>query len=253
MTSPADGIILLQNAAQTDFTRLQFGGTTSSFPSLKRNATSIEFRLADDSAGAPLIASNVTTADAGIVSFGARSVVRSGADGSIQLSNQANTSFSSLIYGGTGSGGALTSNRIQKNVVSIADNTFTDVFTVTIPNAAHSGSIEIRLTGTKGAGDAEGAAGSTSSTIYLISIQRTAGATTTVAISAASPTIATTIAAGNAVATTAQCSAMSGAVGAQQTFTIQVKIARAAGASTNHTCFAIAELANANATGITIA
>lgn len=47
--SPADGIILLQNAGGTDFNRLQFGGTTSSFPSLKRNGTGLDIRLADDS------------------------------------------------------------------------------------------------------------------------------------------------------------------------------------------------------------
>jgi len=44
----------------TDFNRLQFGGTTGSFPSLKRSGTTLISRLADDSANAPLEASNVT-------------------------------------------------------------------------------------------------------------------------------------------------------------------------------------------------
>lgn len=48
--SPADGQILLRNNAGTDFSRLQFGGTTSSFPSLKRSTTFLQARLADDSA-----------------------------------------------------------------------------------------------------------------------------------------------------------------------------------------------------------
>lgn len=48
--SPANGNILLQNAAQSDFDRLQFGGTTSSFPALKRSSTTLQARLADDSA-----------------------------------------------------------------------------------------------------------------------------------------------------------------------------------------------------------
>lgn len=154
---------------------------------------------------------------------------------------------------GAAAGGASSGIRIVKAVTAIADNTFTDVFTVTVPNAAHAGTIKVTFQGVKGAGDAEGAAGSVSSTDYNISIQRTAGATTTAATSAALGTIATTIAAGNAVLTTAQCSAMTGAVGATQTFTVQVKIARAAGASTNHTCFAVAELLNSFGTGITIA
>jgi hypothetical protein len=48
--SPADGNILVQNNANTDFGRLQFGGTTSSFPALKRSSTTLQVRLADDSA-----------------------------------------------------------------------------------------------------------------------------------------------------------------------------------------------------------
>jgi hypothetical protein len=47
--SNGSGIIQLQNTAENDFSRLQFGGATSSFPSLKRNGTAIDVRLADDS------------------------------------------------------------------------------------------------------------------------------------------------------------------------------------------------------------
>lgn len=54
LTSPSDGIIRLTNQASTDFTRLQFGGTTSSFPSLKRSSTGLDVRLADDSDFAPV-------------------------------------------------------------------------------------------------------------------------------------------------------------------------------------------------------
>lgn len=45
-----DGIITLYNNAATDFNRLQFGGTSSSFPALKRSSAALEVRLADDSA-----------------------------------------------------------------------------------------------------------------------------------------------------------------------------------------------------------
>jgi hypothetical protein len=45
---------------------------------------------------------------------------------------------------------------------------------------------------------------------------------------------------------------MTGAAGAQQTFTFQVKVARNAGASTNHVVVAEAQLANFLAAGITI-
>jgi hypothetical protein len=45
-----DGTLALYNNAQSDFGRLQFGGTTSSFPALKRSSTALQVRLADDSA-----------------------------------------------------------------------------------------------------------------------------------------------------------------------------------------------------------
>ena len=53
MVSTADGLLALTNNAATDFSRLQFGGATSSFPALKRNGTRLETVLADDSAAAP--------------------------------------------------------------------------------------------------------------------------------------------------------------------------------------------------------
>ena len=47
--SPSDGVLRLSNQAASDFTRLQFGGTTSSFPSIKRSTTILQGVLADDS------------------------------------------------------------------------------------------------------------------------------------------------------------------------------------------------------------
>jgi hypothetical protein len=47
--SPANGNIALYNSAANDFGLLQFGGVTNSFPALKRSATTIQARLADDS------------------------------------------------------------------------------------------------------------------------------------------------------------------------------------------------------------
>ena len=54
------GDLQLLNAAGNGFGLLQFGGTTSSFPALKRSTTGLAVRLADDSADAPITASNVT-------------------------------------------------------------------------------------------------------------------------------------------------------------------------------------------------
>lgn len=44
----SDGVIAVYNNAQSDFGRLQFGGTTSSFPALKRSTASLQAVLADD-------------------------------------------------------------------------------------------------------------------------------------------------------------------------------------------------------------
>jgi hypothetical protein len=50
----SNGVLTISNFAENDFGRLQFGGTTSSFPALKRSTTYLQARLADDSAFAPI-------------------------------------------------------------------------------------------------------------------------------------------------------------------------------------------------------
>lgn len=57
--SNTGGTIKFTNNSGNDFNRLQFGGTTSSYPAIKRNGTGIDIRLADDSAYAALTASNL--------------------------------------------------------------------------------------------------------------------------------------------------------------------------------------------------
>jgi len=59
MFAPVDGNIQLSNNAATTFGRLQLGGTTSSFPAIKRVAATLNFRLADDSADTSLTASTI--------------------------------------------------------------------------------------------------------------------------------------------------------------------------------------------------
>jgi hypothetical protein len=48
-TNTSTGVITLGNRDNNGFNRLQFGGTTSSFPALKRDSTVLQARLADDS------------------------------------------------------------------------------------------------------------------------------------------------------------------------------------------------------------
>jgi len=50
----SNGVWTLTNDATTDWGRLNFGGTTSSFPAIKRSSATLAVRLADDSADADL-------------------------------------------------------------------------------------------------------------------------------------------------------------------------------------------------------
>lgn len=50
LRSPEDGVLKITNYAENGFDRLQFGGTTTSYPALKRNSADLQVRLADDSA-----------------------------------------------------------------------------------------------------------------------------------------------------------------------------------------------------------
>jgi len=54
MAGPSSGVLTLLNGAGSDFNRIQFGGTTASFPAIKRSSTTLQARLADDSAFAPI-------------------------------------------------------------------------------------------------------------------------------------------------------------------------------------------------------
>lgn len=59
--SLANGNIRLTNASTNDFDRLQFGGTTSAFPAIKRSSASLIVRLADDTANAALESASLKT------------------------------------------------------------------------------------------------------------------------------------------------------------------------------------------------
>jgi hypothetical protein len=61
LVSPS-GIQLLEDTAGGTFNRLQLGGTTNAFPSIKRNGTAIDFRLADDSAACDINANKFLVA-----------------------------------------------------------------------------------------------------------------------------------------------------------------------------------------------
>ena len=61
LNSSSSGILLIRDNAGTNFNRIQLGGTTSSFPAIKRNGAAIDFRLADDSAFCSITCQNIQT------------------------------------------------------------------------------------------------------------------------------------------------------------------------------------------------
>lgn len=111
--SPSNGVFRLIDSAATSFSRLQFGGTTSAYPAIKRNGAAINFRLADDSADAAITASVVTayngvvgtqyvvSGDAGLVGSSSRGGVKFPSDGVFTATNNAGTDFGRLQLGGT--------------------------------------------------------------------------------------------------------------------------------------------------------
>jgi hypothetical protein len=167
--------------------------------------------------------------------------------GSLKLSN--------AITGAGGStlGAVTCSDKVLKTIASIADNTATPTFTVTVPNAAHSATIKLTLKGSLGAGGAVGSNEASGSISYDVAIARTSGVATVATFSTAYGSSTSAVAGAATVTITAAASGLTGANNATQTFTIDVTIARGSGSSTNHTCQVLAEVINANASGVTIA
>jgi hypothetical protein len=146
-------------------------------------------------------------------------------------------------------GGAKSYYSIIKSATALADNTVTDfdvACVVTVPNLNGGASIGMFVHGSLGDQD------SSEASYWTIAVSRIAGAAAKAVVSAKSSNANTAGATANA-AVTVSVSAMTGAVGATQTFKIQVKVARSAGASTNHDVVAQIELLNLKAAGISIA
>ena len=154
----------------------------------------------------------------------------------------------------TGSaGGALSRRSVIGSKASIADNTATDIVTVTIPNAVESALISIKAVGVLGAGGAVGAGEGSKCVEYLIPVVRTAGAATVAVASSVIGSTEAKVSGASSVTFTLGVSSVTGANSAQQTLTIQATIAHATGSSTNHSCYYEVSVLNQNASGITIA
>lgn len=219
MSSPADGIVQFVNVAGTGATRFIIG------------------------------TNDATTNGVAIANQGGFVTMQKG-DGSTYtglLTNNRN-----IIAGGSSAGSVGCSEKVVKTYSAIANNVATATATVTIPNAAHAATVRVTIVGSLGAGGAIGAYEATGTISYDIAVARTAGVNAVGTFSAAYGSATTNVAGGATITITASGSSVSGAVGATNTFTINVTIARGSGSSTNHTALLQAEVINANASGITV-
>ena len=160
-----------------------------------------------------------------------------------------------LNVGGTGvPGAAAVQTEKTKQVTGLADTVATAVLTVTVPNAQHAAVIDLDVVGILGAGGAIGAGEATRNSRYQIVLARTVGVACVATASAAIGGAASTVAGGDAITSVVvTLSAMTGAVGATQTFDILVAITRSGAGATNHVALVAARIVNQNATGVTVA
>lgn len=141
-----------------------------------------------------------------------------------------------------------TAQRRVKKVSGMTDATLTDLFTITVPNAAHAAGFWMRVVGSLGDND------STAAEEYIVAITRQAGE----AAVAEGDVVVTAVAQPSATGAETitmyfACTAMTGAVGATQTFTVQGMILKGGGSSASHTMMCSAEMLNHNSAGCTFA
>jgi len=172
---------------------------------------------------------SVVVASAASIGWGSRSIIRSPIDSRIKFVNAAETGFSGIDRGQ--SAGETSIYDLQKAVTAIADATPTDVLTVTVPNSVQTASLKVTLKGALGAGGAIGADEATGNVTYDIAIARTAGVNAVAVASAAYGSAMANVAGAATITVTAAVSAIAGAVGAVNTFTVQVTITKGSGAS----------------------
>jgi hypothetical protein len=146
-------------------------------------------------------------------------------------------------------GAATTSHRLIKKVTGIADAVATDVITVTVPNANHAASIKVTLLSSNGSTDAFESSRTAEGAVV---VARTTGANAVAAAATLELAQIATVAAGATHTLAYGVSAISGAVGATNTFTIQVTINDSGNVGSNQVVV-LAELINAEATGVTMA
>lgn len=151
-------------------------------------------------------------------------------------------------------GAAESSVRFTKKVGSIPNNSATAVLTVTVPNEQHIAKIKLDMTAICGAGGAVGVGEAMAELEATVRIVRRAGLATAPNVTTRETSQTQNVSGGATLTTfSVALSSISGAASAEQTFTVNVTIARNSGSADNHMCLFEVTVINENASGITAA
>lgn len=154
------------------------------------------------------------------------------------------------VIGTTATPGAAT--QVVSKVIkkAIPDAAATAFLTVTVPNGNHAAAIRVTLLASIAAvADQFESSRVATGTVVLA---RVTGANVVAAVSAIAQAQIATVAGGETITLAYSVSAITGAVGAVNTFGVEVTITRAGGTGT-HQVVALVELINAEASGVTMA
>lgn len=131
---------------------------------------------------------------------------------------------------------------VIKTLTGIPNNTFVDALTVTVPNTGTAALIEVLIVGSLGAGGSVGAFEATAGRTVLINVTRTPGLSLDASIVTTANATDAKVVGATTITQTTQLSAVSGAPTGTQTVTLQYRIARGAGASTNHSAALVSRI-----------
>jgi hypothetical protein len=253
------------------FSALTFGDGSAASLSLVTNLSgatdpTLDFSNATILAAATTVSLGPTSSTRNILVNGTGAVQKSGnvfgwGSSSTDAGGANDTSFGRALAGGivfggatAAAGGATTRTEFQKTVIAFTNGVAKATFTVTIPNAAHTATLEFEFTAFLGAGGTIGTNEAAATTSCKVIVTRTPGVNAVAsAVSTAFGAVAANVAGATTATVAAAVSAIAGAVGATNTFTLDVTITRGGGSSDNHVCLCYGKLMNANASGITIA
>lgn len=162
-----------------------------------------------------------------------------------QASILGSSGAASIYLGGVEAAASSVTKRVYTKT-GIADNTATSVITVTVPNATHAAAIKLTILAINGPFESSRCAEG------LVILARKAGVNVVAAVASLALAQIATVAAGTTLTLAYGVSAVTGAVGASNTFDIQVTIDDSGNTATNQVII-VAELINSQGTGVSMA